>query len=234
AGHNPVEAEVMPSVPGGRSESIGKSGGGPCCPAGDYCLGQQKRHSPKAAETFGNAGLNDPVHCQGVVRIDVESKTRILVRELSWLRDGIDRSRERNNQIQIGVVPSQRIEIDAARVVDVSGKDLRPGGLPFADARCSCRGVHGRSTRGDQREQTKGHVSHSAKSMRYSSRFSTMYRTMAARAAVTARSHGERHVKHCRAIMVRSVKDIFTSIGPNGWLRQTHSCYLWEARRRCR
>src|SRR5262249_7505277 len=33
-------------------------------------------------------------------------------------------------------------------------------------------------------------------------------RTMAARAAVTARSRGERRTKHCRAIMVRSVKDI--------------------------
>src|SRR5215831_16536019 len=59
-------------------------------------------------------------------------------------------------------------------------------------------------------------------------------RTMAARAAVTARSQGERHVKHCRTIMVRSVKDIFSSIGQNRWPRQTHSCYLWEARRRCR
>src|SRR5262249_61266193 len=57
---------------------------------------------------------------------------------------------------------------------------------------------------------------------------------MAARAAVTARSQGEGHVKHCRAIVVRSVKDIFSSIGQNGWPRQTHSCYLWEARRRCR
>src|SRR5262245_38332898 len=34
--------------------------------------------------------------------------------------------------------------------------------------------------------------------------------------------------------MVRSVKDIFSSIGQNGWPRQTHSCYLREARRRCR
>src|SRR5262249_46655028 len=34
-----------------------------------------------------------------------------------------------------------------------------------------------------------------------------------ARAAVTARSQGERHVKHCRAIMVRSVKDILARSG---------------------
>src|SRR5215831_12872652 len=186
----------------------------------------EKSELPQAAETFGNAGLNDPVHCQGVVRIDVESETRIPVRELLWLRDGIDRSHECNDQIQIGVVPSQRIEIDAARVVDVSGKDLRPGGLPFADARCSCRSVQGRSTRGDQREQTKSHVSHSAKSVRYSSRFSTMYRTMAARAAVTARSHGERYVKHCRAIMVRSVKDILArSARTAGRVKHIHVTY---------
>src|SRR5262245_46690699 len=53
-------------------------------------------------------------------------------------------------------------------------------------------------------------------------------------AAVTARSHGEHHVKHCRAIMVRSVKDIFSAVDRNGWPRQTHSCYLREVRRRCR
>src|SRR5262249_183100 len=135
---------------------------------------EEKSELPQTAETFGNAGLNNPVHCQGVVRIDVESETRMLVRELSWLRDGIDRSHECNDQIQVSVVPSQQIEIDAARVVDVSGEDFRSGGLPFADARCSCRSVQSRRTRGDQREQTKSHVSHSAKSVRRSSRFSTM------------------------------------------------------------
>src|SRR5262249_7230310 len=135
----------------------------------------EKSELPQAAETLGHAGLNDPVHRQGVVRIEVESETRILVRELSWLRDGIDRSHECNDQAQIRMVLSQRIEIDAARVVDVSGEDFRPGGLPFADARCSCRSVQGRRTRGDQREQTKSHVSHSAKSVRRSSPLSTMY-----------------------------------------------------------
>src|SRR5262249_42358300 len=29
----------------------------------------EKSELPQAAESFGNAGLNDPVHCQGVVRI---------------------------------------------------------------------------------------------------------------------------------------------------------------------
>ena len=81
----------------------------------------------------------------------------MLVRELSWLRDGIDGSHECNDQIEIGVILSQRIKVDTARVVDVSGEDFRPSGLPFADARCSCRSIQCRNPRGDQREQTKSH-----------------------------------------------------------------------------
>src|SRR5262249_61440975 len=49
---------------------------------------------------------------------------------------------------------------------------------------------------------------------------------MAARAAVTARSQGERHVKHCRAIMVRSVKDILArSARTAGRVKHIHVTY---------
>jgi hypothetical protein len=98
----------------------------------------------------------------------------VLVRKPLWLRVGIDSSDKCNDPIQISVILPQRIKIDAARVVDVPGQNFRPGGLPFADAPCSRRSVQGRSTRGDQREQTKSHVSPSAKSVRRSSRFSTI------------------------------------------------------------
>src|SRR5262245_4559357 len=170
-----IEGEVNSLFAERANEVIFVFGEGDRFPADSELPKIEKDELRQATEAFGNAGLNDLVHCQGVVRIDVESETRILVRELSWLRDGIDRSQECNDQIQISVVPSQRTEIDAARVVDVSGEGFCPSGLPFADARCSCRSVQGRSTRGDQREQTKSHVSHSANSVRHSSRFSTMY-----------------------------------------------------------
>src|SRR6516225_2397585 len=131
-----IEGEVNSLVAERANDVIFEFGEGDWFPADSELPKIEKDELRQATEAFGNAGLNDPVHCQGVVRIDVESETRILVRELSWLRDGIDRSHECNDKIEISVVPSQRIEIDAARVVDVSGEDFCPSGLhsPMLDA----------------------------------------------------------------------------------------------------
>src|SRR5499433_188820 len=100
-----IEGEVNSLFAERANEVIFEFGEGDRFPADGELPKIEKDELRQATEAFGNAGLNDPVHCQGVVRIDVESETRILVREMSWLRDGIDRSRECNDQIQIGVAP---------------------------------------------------------------------------------------------------------------------------------
>src|SRR5262249_54267470 len=113
---------------------------------------------PQSAETFRDAGVNYPVHCQGVVCVDVERETRLPVGEAFWTRSGIDRGNKRDDPIQIGMIAAQCIEVDAAGVVHVLRENFGPERLPFADAKIF--GILRRNWRGarDQREESNTHV----------------------------------------------------------------------------
>src|SRR5262245_27795065 len=99
-----IEREVNPLVAERANDVIFEFGEGDGFAAYSQRRKVERSDLPQAAETFGNTGLNDPVHCQGVVRIDVEGEARVLVGKPLWLRVGIDGSDKRNNPIKIGVI----------------------------------------------------------------------------------------------------------------------------------
>ena len=76
-----VEREVNPLLAERADDAILECVEGDRFSADGECPKVEKGELRQAAETFGNPGVNDSVHCQGVIGIDVEGETRVLVRK---------------------------------------------------------------------------------------------------------------------------------------------------------